>query len=55
MALPLSGSSFRDPDWMLRSLMPVKLEGNMRLTLAATQHLLVEAVLGGSIAALPTD
>ena len=35
--------------------MPVKLEGNVRLTLAATEDLLVEAVLDRGVTALPTN
>jgi hypothetical protein len=48
-------SSFRDRDWVLQGLMPVKPERDMRLTLAATKYLLVEVGLDCGIDALPTD
>ncbi len=35
--------------------MPVKLECDMRLTLAATEHLLIETVSYRGITALPSD
>jgi hypothetical protein len=50
----LTGSGFRNRhDWMLQGSMPMKFERNMRLALAAPEHLSIESIFHCSVSGIP--